>query len=378
MTVLSREVAVVGVGYSELTRSREEPNARQLTLDAGLRNDEVDGMVQYFHGMESPKVTWVQRALGIKSLDLYMDLLRSGPSGLGPALVAATAVAAGVCEVALAYRTLPQNEGNNARVTAAPSEIEGPEQFTAIYGNGAAILSQYALKKRRRVAELGGSYEDYGLISVTARKWSALNDRAVLRDPVTMDEYMSSRVIVDPLVLYDCDYPINGSCAVVITTAERARDLRQKPVYVDSVSWGTGGGADFYFCDDYLYGGSFQCTKKLYEGSSIKPQDIDVLGLYDGFTHLPISWIEALGICGRGEFGDWVDGGKTIEPGGAVPLNTSGGMLAEGRLQGLGHVTETVLQLRGAYTGERQVPDAEVAAVAGGGSTACGAMLLRV
>jgi acetyl-CoA acetyltransferase len=99
--------------------------------------------------------------------------------------------------------------------------------------------------------------------------------------------------------------------------------------------------------------------------------------LYDGFTHLPISWIEALGLCGRGEFFDWADGGSTIGPGGAVPLNTSGGMLAEGRLQGLGHITESVLQLRG-QCGPRQVPDAQVAAVAGGGSTSCGTMLLRV
>jgi acetyl-CoA acetyltransferase len=115
----------------------------------------------------------------------------------------------------------------------------------------------------------------------------------------------------------------------------------------------------------------------MWKRTSLRPEDIDLLALYDGFTHLPISWIEAFGLCGKGEFFDWADGGKTIGPGGAVPLNTSGGMLAEGRLQGLGHVTEAVLQLRGAC-GARQVPNARVAAIGGGGSTSCGTMLLRV
>jgi acetyl-CoA acetyltransferase len=381
---LGRDVAIVGVGYSKLSRG-DDPDSRVLTLDAcrgalsdaGVEAREVDGMFQYTHGPESPRVEQVQRTLGIENLACYQDALRTGPSGLGPGMMAVMAVASGVCDMAMAYRTLPQKEGNNARVVEGPDEAAGTDQFTVVYGNGARILSQYALKKQRRLAEFGNGPEEYGLISLNGRKWSAMNERAVLREQLTMDDYLSSRVIVDPLLLLDCDYPINGSCAILVTTGERARDLAQLPVYVDSMAWATGAGSDFYFGDDYLYGGSFECTAHMWKRTSLRPEDIDLLALYDGFTHLPISWIEAFGLCGKGEFFDWADGGKTIGPGGAVPLNTSGGMLAEGRLQGLGHVTEAVLQLRGAC-GARQVPNARVAAIGGGGSTSCGTMLLRV
>ena len=223
--------------------------------------------------------------------------------------------------------------------------------------------------------EFGHSAEEYGEIALNARRWAALNDRAVLRTQLTMDDYLGARVIVDPLVLLDCDYPINGSCAVVVTTAERARDLAHRPVLVDALSWGTGRGSDFVFGADLLYGGSILCADTLWNKSRFTSADVDVLSLYDGFTHLPISWVEALGFCGYGEFADWVDHGRTIGPGGSMPLNTSGGMLAEGRIQGIGLVAEAAMQLRG-ECGARQVPDAAVAAVAGGGSNDAGALIL--
>ena len=381
MTQLGREVAIVGVGYSRLSRG-DDPDPRKLTYDAsldaladaGLAATEVDGIYHFFHEVgESPPSAWLQRQLGIPNLNGYLDF-SNGPSGMGPPMVAAMAVAAGICEVALAYRTLPQRQGNNARVTMS-NEVSGPRQFTDVYGHGAGILANYALKKRRRMAELGVSAEEFGLIAINARRWAALNQRALFRTPITMDEYLSSRVIVDPLLLYDCDYPINGSCALLITTAERAGDLRHKPVWFDAMAWGTGAGADLNFMDDYLYGGSIDCSRRLWSRSQFSPADVDTAALYDGFTQLPISWIEALGICGIGEFGSWVRGGETIGPGGSMPLNTSGGMLAEGRLQGIGLVAEAVVQLRG-EAGGRQVPGAQVAVVAGGGSHECGAHIL--
>jgi acetyl-CoA acetyltransferase len=384
MNRLEREVAIVGVGYSSLSRG-DEPDARQLTYDAcrnaitdaGIEPKEVDGMFQYLYDSESPLVSHVQRMLGIPNLGGFFDLKGGGPSGLGPALAAAMAVGSGTCETAIAYRTLLQREGHNGRIEVPPTTAAGPDQFTAVYGHGAGIMANYALKKRRRIAELGGRAEDFGYVAINARRWSAMNERALLKQPITMDDYLGSRVIVDPLLLLDCDYPINGSCAIVITTGERARALANKPVFVDSIAWGTGAGADFNFLDDYLFGGCFPCCEHLWARSQFRPDDIDLLAIYDGFTQIPIAWIEALGLCGRGEFGDWVDHGNKIGPGGSMPMNTSGGMLAEGRLQGLGHVTEAAMQLRGGL-GERQVPEARVAAVAGGGTSDCGAMLLYV
>jgi len=385
MTMLARPVAIAGAGYSALSRG-DRPDPRALTLtacraaiaDAGLSPADVDAIVQFTHesgSTEAPITAYVQRALGIDNLSYFADIARTGPSGVGPPMTAVLAVASGVCETALAYRTLPQAEGNNGRVREGSAQIGGPAQFTAVYGHTAGILANYALKKRRRMHEFGRTVEEYGYVAMNARRWAALNDRAVMRKPLTMDDYLSARVIVDPLVLLDCDYPVNGSCAVIVTTAERARDLPHKPVLVDALSWGTGRGSDFVFGADLLYGGSILCAANLWRQSQFSAADIDVLSLYDGFTHLPISWIEALGLCGFGEFADWVDEGRTIGPGGAYPVNPSGGMLAEGRIQGIGLVAEAAQQLMG-ECGARQVSDASVAVIAGGGSNDCGAMIL--
>jgi len=166
------------------------------------------------------------RRLGIPNLNAYLDF-SNGPSGMGPPMVAAMAIAAGACEMALAYRTLPQRQGNNARVSES-TQAFGPAQYTDVYGHAVGILANYALKKRRRMAELGRGPEEYGLISINAHRWAALNERALFATPLTMEQYLESRVIVDPLLIYDCDYPINGSCALLITTAERARSGAQR------------------------------------------------------------------------------------------------------------------------------------------------------
>ena len=384
MSLLGRQVAVAGIGYSDLSRG-DAPDPRRLTLqscraaiaDAGVAATDIDGIFEYLHAdRESPRTMWLQRVLGIPNLNAYADLFATGPSGLGPPMAAVAAVGSGVCEMAIAYRTLPQREGNNGGIAAPPTSLAGPEQFTGVFGHTAGILANYALKKRRRMHEFGTPAQDYGQIALSARRWAALNERAVQRAPLTMEDYLSSRTIIDPLLLLDCDYPVNGSCAVIVTTAERAADLPGIPVLVDAMAWGTGAGADFVFADDLLYGGSIDCSRRIWEVSDYTVADLDLVGIYDGFTHLPISWIEALGVCGFGEFGEWVDDGRSIGPGGVLPLNTSGGMLAEGRVQGIGLLAEAVEQLRG-DCGARQVPDAHVAVVAGGGSNDCGALVVH-
>jgi acetyl-CoA acetyltransferase len=190
-----------------------------------------------------------------------------------------------------------------------------------------------------------------------------------------MDDYLSSRMVVDPLRVLDCDYPVNGAVATVITTVERAADLAAPVVEVDAATYSTGRGADWVFDVDFLYGGMFDCAQRLWQRSSMRMSEVDVAQLYDGFTPVTVAWIEALGACGRGEFGDWVGDGGRLAPGGDFPLNTAGGQLAEGRLHGIGFLNEAVLQLRG-QAGDRQVPDARVALVASGVYPQCGAMVL--
>ncbi|WP_377042237.1 thiolase C-terminal domain-containing protein [Mycolicibacterium holsaticum] len=256
-----------------------------------------------------------------------------------------------------------------------PATVGGRDQFLTPYGYLGGVLVNLALKKRRWMDEYGRSEEDFGRIAVNARRWSALNPRAVLRDEITMADYLSSRMVVDPLRVLDCDYPVNGAVATVITTAERAADLRQPAVLVESMTYGTGQGADWVFGVDFLYGGMFDCAKRLWQRSSLTMDDVDVAQLYDGFTPVTVAWIEALGACGRGEFGDWVGDGTRLGPGGDFPLNTAGGQLAEGRLHGIGFLNEAVIQLRG-QTGRRQVAGARAALVASGVYPQCGAMVL--
>jgi acetyl-CoA acetyltransferase len=199
--------------------------------------------------------------------------------------------------------------------------------------------------------------------------------RGVLTQPLSMDDYLESRFIAEPLRLLDCDYPVTGACAALMTTAERARDLARMPITVESSAFGTGNNPDWVFTDDFLFGGTIGCARRLWAASDFGPGDVDIAELYDGFTHITMSWVEALGLCGIGEFGAWVEEGRRIGPGGALPINTNGGQLASGRLHGLSFLTEAVAQLRG-ECGARQVDGARVAVVANAHGPQCGAMVL--
>jgi acetyl-CoA acetyltransferase len=379
---LAREVAIVGVGYSELSRTGEpNPNALALAAakdamaDAGVTSTDVDGIFEYKFGPESPWAQDMARLLGVPDLAAFADIFPSGPSGLAGALAGVMAVASGACETALVFRCLTRAAGHQGGVASGPETVSGRDQFLAPYGYLGGILVLLGLKKQRWMAEYGRPEEDFGRIAVNARRWSALNPRAVMRDEVTMDDYLSSRMVADPLRVLDCDYPVNGAVATVITTAERAADLRQRPVLVDAMAYGTGRGADWIFHGDFLYGGAVDCANRLWRRSSVTVADVDVAQVYDGFTPVTVAWIEALGACGRGEFGDWVGDGSRLGPGGDFPLNTAGGQLAEGRLHGIGFLNEAVLQLRGQCV-SRQVPDARVAVVTSGVYPQCGAMVL--
>jgi len=260
--------------------------------------------------MDTELCTYVQRMLGIDDIAAYFDIWGSGPSGLAGALAGVMAVASGTCETALVYRSVRREWGQQSGKEPAPAS--GPAQFHLPYGDAGGIIPVIAMKKLRRFAEFGTTDEDHGWLAVNARRWSALNPRAVLQDPITMDDYLASRYIAEPLHLLDCDYPVTGACATVITKAERAADLPHRPVLVDAMAFGTGANPDWTFADDFLFGGTIACSKRLWSRASVGPSDVDVVQLYDGFTHITMSWVEALGLCGIGEFGDWVEKGERI------------------------------------------------------------------
>jgi acetyl-CoA acetyltransferase len=382
VTSLARDVALVGVGYSELSRLGT-PDIRHMTFaavtealnDAGLRGADVDGIFEYKFGPDSPTAQETARMIGAPDLAAFADIMASGPSGLASALAGVMAVASGVCETVVVFRCLTREAGYMGGVVQGGELLSDQSQFLVPYGFLGGIIVNMALTKQRWLAQYGRTEEDFGHIVVNARKWAALNPRAMLRDPITMEDYLASRYIVDPLRLLDCDYPVNGAVATVITTAERARDLRQKPVIVDSMSYGTGAQVDWVFGEDYLYGGTIPCSSRMWARSSVTPADVDVSQVYDGFTTVMVQWIEALGFCGIGEYGDWIGDGSRIGPGGDTPMNTAGGQLAEGRLHGISFLNEAILQLRG-QCDARQVPNARVGVVASGLYPQCGSMVL--
>ena len=160
---------------------------------------------------------------------------------------------------------------------------------------GGGIIHTMGMRKQRRLSELGGAAEDYGHVALNARAWAAHNERAVLREPITMDDYLASRAVADPLLLLDCDYPVNGAVAAVITTAERAADLAQTMVMIDALAYGTGANPDWVYAEDFLFGGTHSARCGCGRRRRSAPGDVDVAELYDGFTHITISWIEALG-----------------------------------------------------------------------------------
>ena len=381
-----RAVAIAGVGYSEISRD-DGPRIERLAVgacknaldDAGARAGDIDGIFDYAFGFDSPDCHYIQRALGIEDLAAYADVGAMGPSGLGGALAGIMAVASGACETAIVFRAITRAAGHTGTSRAGGGEQLGQMgssmPFTVPYGHF-PIIPTIGLMMRRRIEELGGAVEDYGEIAVNARKWAAMNERAVMRDPITMQDYLDSRILADPVRLLDCDYPVTGACALVITSAERARDMRQPSVHVDATAYATGPNADWLLAEDFLFGATRRCADRLWQRASVTAKDVDVAELYDGFTHITISWFEALGFCGIGEAGAYMKDGGRIGPGGELPLNTHGGQLAAGRLHGLAHVIEAVSQLRG-ECGERQVPDARVAVITNGHGPQCGALLLR-
>jgi acetyl-CoA acetyltransferase len=391
---LQRKVAVVGAAYSQIGRNQDLDigvlllqAARAALADAGLSPKDVDGISEYSYGEGSPQTYFLAKGLGVPSMKWWADVT-TAPSGLGAALEGAIAIGAGAAETVVAFRCLPQRAGHVGK--RAGKEATGGQERRDVYvpiqpagQNDTHFLEPYghfgiqqreALKMRRHMHEFGTKPEAFGQIAINQREFASLNERAMLRKPLTMEDYLNSRFISEPLRMFDCDYPVDAACAVVMTTAERARDCAKTPVFIDSFSFGSGN-TEHNLQEDYAtMAPADDAAKQMWATTELKPSDVDVAELYDGYTMLVLQWIEALGFCKRGEGGPFVEAGNT-RLGGKLPVNTHGGMLSEGRVHGISHLAEAVFQLRG-ECGERQTPNAKVAAVSNGFIPNSGCMLV--
>jgi acetyl-CoA acetyltransferase len=241
---------------------------------------------------------------------------------------------------------------------------------------GVSAVHWLALVAQRHFDEFGTTREQLGAVALNARLNAGVNPKAIYRDPMTMDDYLAARMISTPLCLFDCDIPADGSTAFVVSHVETVADAPKPAVHVHAVGTASRHRNSWEQWPDPTLTASHDAAAHLWERADLTPADVDVAELYDGFSILSLLWLEALGFCGRGESGAFVEGGKRIARDGELPLNTHGGQLSAGRLHGFGFLHEACVQLRG-EGGERQVPGGpEVAVVGNGGGPIGGAMLV--
>ncbi len=386
--VIERRAVISGVGQSAIGRRlfRDDLDltceaAREALDHAGLTVDDIDGVAAYpgpiqgGPGFAGPSIYEVQDALGI-DVRWHLSGLE-GPAQIMPIIHAALAVSAGLCRHALVYRTVTEASAaadtGRRGIGAGSREIGGFGAFFIPFGAMSAgnWLAMYA---RRHMHEFGTKREHLGMIAMNGRRNAGLNPKAVYREPMTMEDYLAARLVSEPFGLFDCDAPVDGSTVVIISSAEAARDLRGPAVRFNAVGTAMNKRPLWDQWEDITTMAARDAAAHMWSRTDLKPSDVDTAQLYDGFSFLALAWIEALGFCGRGEGGPFVEGDR-ISLSGALPINTWGGQLSGGRLHGFGFVAEAVRQLRG-ECGERQVKDCQVAAVGVGGGPVAGSLLL--
>lgn len=386
---LERKAIVSGVGQSAIGRRLLRSDldltceaALAAIADAGLEPDEIDGLAAYPGpiqgppGFSGPGIYEVQDTLGLK-LNWHLSGLE-GPAQIMPVIHAVLAVAAGLCRHALVYRSVTEStaaaDTGRRGLGAGSREISGFTAFLIPFGAMSAA-NWLALYARRHMHEYGTTREQLGMIAITARRHAALNPQAIYRDPLTMEQYLSARLVSEPFGLYDCDVPVDGSTAVIISSADVARDLPHPAVRFNAVGTAIRGRPVWDQWEDITTMAARDAAAQMWTRTDLRPSDVGTAQLYDGFSFLTLAWIEALRFCRKGESGPFVEGGARIALGGELPLNTWGGQLSGGRLHGFGFVAEACRQLRG-ECGDRQVPDCEVAVVGVGGGPVAGCLLL--
>jgi acetyl-CoA acetyltransferase len=390
-------VAISGIGQSDVGR-RLGRDPLELTLDAclaaiadaGLTTADIDGIATYPGAMDSPPgfsgagVTDVHDALRLK-LNWYYGGLES-PGQTGSTINGIMAVATGLASHVLCFRTVWEgsaqgSQGRSSVMTgggaggAGGYRAGGFQQWVLPYGvpSAAPWIAMFA---QRHFHEFGTTREQMAQIALNGRRNAAANPKAIYQTPLTLDDYLNARMISEPFCLLDCDVPCDGATAVIVSRADIARTLRKPPIIVESAGTAIRGRPSWDQWDDLTTMSVRDAGASLWERTHLQPSDVDVVELYDGFSFIAMSWLEALGFCGRGESGPFIEGGHRIALDGELPLNTNGGQLSSGRLHGYGFLHEACVQLWGEGAA-RQVatrggrPELAVAAAGGGPTASC-------
>jgi acetyl-CoA acetyltransferase len=386
-----KNVAISGIGQSEVGRPSSK-SAMRLTVDAcleaiadaGLTRADIDGVACWpGDNQNGNSFSPVGPNALMSTLGLQVDWYGGGYEGPGPLaglINGAMAIAAGLCRHVLVFRTITEASARlvDKSASALTNKTTGRDSsfFWQWYTpfnvlSGINLMAMYA---QRHFHEYGTTSEQLGQIPMTCRANAMLNPKALFREPMTMEQYLGSRMISTPLRMFDCDVHCDASTAIVLSRADAARDGPNRPVRIEAI----GAALHQPWSWDQIHLTEMACFdvgRMLWSRTDYKPSDVGSAQLYDGFSILTLMWMEGLGLCPRGEGGRFIEGGQRIARDGVLPINTNGGQLSAGRTHGLGYVHEACTQLWG-RGGERQVRDHQVAVAASGGGPLGGAVLM--
>ncbi|QHE67329.1 lipid-transfer protein [Rhodococcus sp. WAY2] len=387
MKGLSGKAVIAGIGATDFSKDSGRSELRlaaEAVLaaldDAGLAPADVDGLTSFT--MDTNTEAAVARSVGIPDLKFFSRIHYGGGAACATVQQAAMAVATGVADVVVAYRAFNERSGMrfgqvNSGLVQQVNSSGTDNAFS--YPHGLSTPAAFvAMVAQRYMHEYGATSADFGRIAVTDRKHAANNPQAFFYGkPITLEDHQNSRFIAEPLHLLDCCQESDGGIAIVVTSPERARNLRQKPAVIAAAAQGSG--SDQYIMTSYyrpeLAGLPEMALvgRQLWEQAGLGPQDIDMAVLYDHFTPYVLMQLEELGFCGRGEAKDFIADGA-IDIGGRLPLNTHGGQLGEAYIHGMNGIAEGVRQIRG--TSVNQVKDVQhVLVTAGTGVPTSGLVL---
>lgn len=384
---ISGRAAIVGLGATEFSKNSGRTEIRlamEATLaalaDAGIAPEEVDGFCSYT--VDKVPEYEIARLLGANDVKFFSQIPHGGGAACAPVMHAAMAVATGVAKTVVVYRAM--NERSWYRFGSGNYGFASTPTFENVnYGwymphglhTPASWVGMFA---RRYMHAYGATSEDFGRVAVAARDFAATNPAAFFHGkPITLEDHQRSRWICEPLHLLDCCQESDGAVAMVITSSERARDLKQKPVIIKGAAQGISSGqqvmTSFYRDDITGLPEMGLVARQLWQQSGLSPEDIQTAVIYDHFTPFVLSQLEEFGFAKRGEAKDFIRAGRHVR-GGALPINTNGGQLGEAYIHGMNGIAEGVRQVRGSSV--NQVADVHnVVVTAGTGVPTSGLIL---